>query len=288
MLKSALVFSFVLLSFVAAQAMPLGNSLTDSQKALLFHTRLTTSAVGYDFEGIVGLSNCSGSIIQFEHARDSDPALVLTNGHCFEGGFAEPGQFTYGVASSRSFNVLDSGAQVLGQVEANLVVYSTMTKTDITLYRLTETYADIKAKFNVRPLILSSQHPKASDKMEVISGYWKKGYSCSIENFVNQLKEADWTFVDSIRYSRPGCETIGGTSGSPILLEGTRTVIGINNTGNEDGERCTMDNPCEVDANGNVTFEKGLSYGQQTYWIYTCLNANNEVDLAVPGCLLPH
>jgi V8-like Glu-specific endopeptidase len=288
MIKSALVFSITFLSFAMAQAMPVGSQKELNQQALFFQAHAFSSADGYDFEGIVALSNCSGSLIQLEHGRDSDPALVLTNGHCFEGGFAEPGKYTYGVASSRSFNVLDSHAQVLGQVRANLVIYSTMTRTDITLYRLSETYADIKAKFNVRPLILANANPKASDSMEIISGFWKKGYSCSIENFVNQLKEADWTFVDSIRYSRPGCETIGGTSGSPILLKGTRTVIGVNNTGNEDGERCTMDNPCEVDANGNVTFEKGLSYGQQTYWIYTCLNSNNEVDLTVPGCLLPH
>jgi hypothetical protein len=249
---------------------------------------LRTEAGDYNFEGIVGLDNCSGSIVRFENSRDNDPAMVLTNGHCYEGGFTDPGHFVSGVQSSRRFSVLDPTAGTLGKVTANLVIYSTMTGTDMTLYRLNETYTDILSKYGVHALTLSSSHPHATDKVEIISGYWKKGYQCSIDNFVHQLHEDQWTWTDSIRYSRPGCETIGGTSGSPILLAGTRTVIGVNNTGNDDGEKCTMDNPCEIDENGNITYQQGLSYGQQTYWLYTCLNANNEVDLSTAGCLLPH
>ena len=242
----------------------------------------------YDFEGILGLSNCSGSLIRLQNSKDSDAGLVLTNGHCLESGFSDAGKFVVNQASHRSFNVLNSRAQVIGQVSANLVLYSTMTRTDITIYRLQQTYADIKAKFNVRPLTLASTHPSMNDPIEVISGYWKKGYSCSIETFSPQLREDQWTFVDSLRYSRPGCETIGGTSGSPILLAGSRTVIGINNTGNEDGEECTMNNPCEVDSNGKVFYQQGYSYGQQTYWIYSCLDSNNQINVQTPGCQLPH
>ncbi|MBC7464820.1 MAG: serine protease, partial [Bdellovibrio sp.] len=83
-------------------------------------------------------------------------------------------------------------------------------------------------------------------------------------------------------------ETIGGTSGSPITKAGTKIVIGINNTGNEDGQKCTMNNPCEIDLQGNITFTKGVSYGQQTYQIYSCLNTARELDLTVQGCLLTH
>jgi V8-like Glu-specific endopeptidase len=122
--------------------------------------------------------------------------------------------------------------------------------------------------------------------MEVISGYWMRGYSCNIETFVPKLEEDGWVCEDSIRYSRPGCETIGGTSGSPVIRAGTRTVIGVNNTGNEDGEKCTMNNPCEIDKDGKIVFQKGYSYGQQTYWVYSCLNQYNEIDLKVPGCQL--
>jgi V8-like Glu-specific endopeptidase len=247
-----------------------------------------TFTTDYDFEGIVALSNCSGSLIQLENGRDTDKALVLTNGHCYEGGFPEAGTFISNRASHRSFRVMDSHANNLGSVTATTVLYSTMTKTDITLYKLAETYADIKQKFGVRPLMLSSKHPDAKMPIEVISGYWKKGYTCSIDRFVYRLKEGDWVSEDSIRYTQPGCETIGGTSGSPVVLAGTRTVIGVNNTGNDDGDQCTEDNPCEIDQQGKTLAEKGAAYGQQTYWIYSCLSSNNELDVKTPGCLLFH
>jgi V8-like Glu-specific endopeptidase len=243
---------------------------------------------GYNFEGIAALSNCSGSLIRFENSLDTDKALILTNGHCYEGGMPAAGQFISHQPSLRRFNLFKANLDEAGSVQAEEVVYSTMTTTDITIYRLSSTYAAIKQRLGVRPLVLSSKHPSVSDKIEVISGYWQRGYTCSIEKFVNVLQEADWTMNDSMRYSRPGCETIGGTSGSPVVLAGTRTVIGINNTGNDNGEKCTMDNPCEIDEKGNVFYQQGLSYAQQTYQIYSCLNANREIDLSTPGCALPH
>jgi len=248
----------------------------------------TTFTTDHDFEGIVALSNCSGSLIRFENAKDTDHALILTNGHCLESGFPDPGQIVFGQQSDRSFRLYDATNNTVGTLNASEVVYSTMTKTDMTIYKVQETYADIKSNFNVNAFTLSSQHPNVGDQIEVVSGYWDRGYDCSIEAFVTQLKEDQWTSEDSIRYSRPGCEVVGGTSGSPVIRAGTRTVIGVNNTGNEDGEKCTMNNPCEVDKSGNITFQKGYSYGQETYWIYSCLNQYNEIDLSVKGCMLPH
>ena len=268
---------------LSAQAFPLPQG---SLAEMSFRTPLLNST--YDFEGIIDLSNCSGSLIRLDNSKDSDQALVFTNGHCLESGFTEPGQVVTHQASTRRMNLLNTKAQIAGVVQATEVIFSAMTNTDLTIYRLKETYADIESKYKIRPLTLASSHPTLNMPIEVISGYWRKGYSCAIESFVPQLKEANWTFTDSIRYSHPGCETIGGTSGSPILLSGSATVIGINNTGNEDGEKCTMNNPCEVDSNGQISYEMGVSYGQQTYWVYSCLNSQNDIDLKTPGCQLPH
>ncbi len=242
----------------------------------------------YNFDGIVALDDCSGSIVKFESSLPTDQAMVLTNGHCYEGGMTDPGKFVYQQASDRSFAVLDNQAQEIGRLTAVQVIYSTMTKTDITIYKVRETYQAIESQLGRHALVLSSKHPEVNTPMEVISGYWQRGYTCKIESFVNQLNEDQWSFSDSIRYSRPGCETIGGTSGSPIVEVGTRNVIGINNTGNDNGESCTMNNPCEVDSNGKVTATKGVSYGQQTYWITTCVNADREFDLTTPSCMLLH
>ena len=92
---------------------------------------------------------------------------------------------------------------------------------------------------------------------------------------------------DSIRYSPTGCEVYGGTSGSPVIAKGERVVVGVNNTGNESGKECKMNNPCEIDESGNVTVIKGRGYAQQTYWFYSCLSMDFDIDLAKPGCELP-
>lgn len=281
-----LVFSLILAIFAApfaASALPLPPA--NGINVLNFSPRFTAN---YDFEGIVALSNCSGSIIRFEHSKDTDRAMVLTNGHCYEGGFIDPGTFIINEPSQRTFAVKDPQGNSIGRISATKVLYGTMTQTDITLYELRETYTDILSRFKVRPLTLASTHPTIGMSMEVISGYWERGYSCKIESFINELHEGGWIWKDSIRYSRPGCEVIGGTSGSPIVLAGSRTVIGINNTGNEDGERCTVNNPCEVDTDGKITYHRGYSYGEQTYWIYSCLDNNGRVDMTVAGCMLPH
>ncbi len=214
--------------------------------------------------------------------------MVLTNGHCLEVGFPQPGTFVYGRASTRRFTLMNAGAQGVATLNASMIIYATMTGTDMALYRLRETYSEIFTKSGIPALTLSSAHPELTTPVEVVSGYWSRGYSCAVEAFIPQLREDNWTMTDSIRYSRPGCEVIGGTSGSPIIATGTRTVVGVNNTTNEAGRRCTMNNPCEIDANGNVTFTRGFSYGQQTYSVYTCLNANREIDLTTPGCALFH
>lgn len=242
----------------------------------------------YDFEGIVALSGCSGSLVQFQGQPDTDRAYVLTNGHCYEGGFPAPQTIIYGRPSSRKFTLLNPDSSDAGRVTATQAVYATMTKTDVALYRVRETYVEIKQKFNIRPLLMSPEHPSLQQPMDVISGFWRRGYTCNIDFFPHILREGAWDNQDSIRYTNPGCETIGGTSGAPVLAHGTRTVIGINNTGNEHGRRCTENNPCEIDPQGTVFFKKGLSYGQQTYWFYTCLNSLYEIDLSTPGCQLFH
>lgn len=283
-ITSSLIVSVVFLFSTSSYALPLGDGNFGADT-----TETSIQPLGnYDFEGIVALSNCSGSLIQLEGALDTDPALVLTNGHCNEGGFIAPGTYLFGLGSSRNFNVVDRSGKKIGRVTARQVVYGTMTKTDMLIYKLRESYADIKLSFGVEPLRLSSVPSKIGDNIEIISGYWRRGYSCSVEKYINELREDKWTWKDSIRYSRPGCETIGGTSGSPVLLAGSRTVIAVNNTGNEDGENCSMNNPCEIDELGNKTAVRGYSYAEQTWWVYTCLNNNRELDLNIGGCLLPH
>lgn len=283
MIRFTALALFAFLTSAQAFALPLVNA-TD-RPALAVDTSIL-SAIEYNFEGIIELDNCSGSLIRLKNSADEDQALVLTNGHCI-GQMPAPGEVIVNQPSGRRMQVLDhKTGRAIGTVQASKILYSTMTGTDMTIYVLKQTYAEIRNRFNTRARMLADRYPNVGEEIDIISGYWKIGYTCSVEKIIPTLREADWTMHESILYSRPGCATKGGTSGSPIISVQTGEVIGVNNTGNENGARCTMNNPCEVDTDGKVTYEKGKSYGQQTHWLYACLSGPTEVDLNLPGCKL--
>ncbi|MBX9396860.1 serine protease [Streptomyces sp. TRM72054] len=239
-----------------------------------------------DFAGTVALSNCSGSVIRMPDSADDDPALVLSNGHCLESGFPEPGEVIVDRPSTRSFGLLNSAGTRVATLRAGKIAYSTMTDTDVAVYQLTRTYAQIRGSYGIDALTLNDTRPAAGTAISVVSGYWKRIYTCSIDGFAHRLKEGDWTWKDSVRYTS-ACNTIGGTSGSPVVDRSTGRVVAVNNTGNEDGQRCTLNNPCEVDANGNVTVRRGINYAQQTYQLAACFGLDNKLDLYASGCTLP-
>lgn len=243
----------------------------------------------YDFEGIIKLSNCSGSLIRFAGQPMTSKAVVLTNGHCYStgafGGMLKPGEVVNNKTSNRDMKIFDKEMKLF-PVKATKVLYATMTNTDITMYELSDTYETILKKYKVEAFSLEGVRPMVGMNIDIVSGYWDRGYSCQIDAFIYNLKEGDWLFTDSIRYT-DGCDTIGGTSGSPIISRGTRNVIAINNTANEDGKKCAVNNPCEVSEDGKITVLKDKKYGQQTYNIYSCLRPDFNIDLTIPGCTLP-
>ncbi|MGW0517967.1 S1 family peptidase [Crossiella sp. NPDC003009] len=242
------------------------------------------SANAVDYTAIVALNNCSGSLVRPAGVANTDKALVLTNGHCVK--FMAAGEVIVNQPSQRTFTLLNPSAQNLGTLTATKLAYATMTDTDLALYQLKESYADIESRYRTKALTLNTAHPKQGADIRVVSGYWKRIYSCKIDAFVHQVKEANWTWKDSIRYT-PECKTIGGTSGSPIIDTADGSVVGVNNTGNENGGRCTQNNPCEVDAAGNVTVRRGINYGQQTFQVNACVTAGNNIDPNKAGCTLP-
>ncbi|GAA2355269.1 serine protease [Streptomyces cuspidosporus] len=246
----------------------------------------TPKAKAVDFAGTVALSNCSGSVVRMPNSADSDLAFVLSNGHCLESGMPSAGQVIVDRASTRSFTLLNSSGSGVATLRATKIAYATMTDTDVSLYQLSSTYAQIQQRYGIKALPLADTHPVQGTAINVVSGYWKKIYSCNIDGFVYRLKEDEWTWKDSVRYTS-ACNTIGGTSGSPVVDSATGKVVAINNTGNEDGGRCTLNNPCEVDANGTVTVRQGINYAQQTYSITKCVAAGNKINLSLAGCELP-
>ncbi|MFI8278361.1 serine protease [Streptomyces sp. NPDC085929] len=244
------------------------------------------AAVTVNYAGTVALSNCSGSVVRAPGSLPTDPALVLSNGHCIESGFPGPGEVVKDQPSSRSFSLLNASGSRVATLRASKIAYATMTDTDISVYQLTKTYAQIQSQYGIGALTLNDARPVQGTAIKVVSGYWKRIYSCNVDGFAYRLKEGEWTWKDSVRYTS-SCNTVGGTSGSPVIDTTTGKVVAVNNTGNEDGQRCTENNPCEVDENGNVTVRQGINYAQETYLIVPCIGAGNKIDLNRAGCTLP-
>ncbi|MFF0414361.1 putative Ig domain-containing protein [Kitasatospora sp. NPDC004745] len=237
-----------------------------------------------DLTSTIALSNCSASLVRYPSSVSADRALMLTNGHCLPT-MPTAGQVIQNASASRSGTLLNGAGNTLGTVQADKVLYATMTGTDVALYQLTDTYASISSKYGATALTINDSHPVDGSAMYIPSSYWKQVWNCSVNGFVPTLREDQWTWHDSLRYSS-GCNTTHGTSGSPIVDSASGRIVGINNTGNDNGEMCTLDNPCEVAADGTTKAFKGQSYGEETYWFTTCLGANRAIDLNVAGCLL--
>ena len=285
-LLTSFAFLLAALHVQPAQALPINSSKWTAAPQFIMGSTFPT-------DGVVKMSNCSASFVKFKGVADSAQAIVLTNGHCVGGKsfgetFLKPNEIHNKTQRTFRMSLLNQeGGQILS-ILATEIIYATMTQTDLALLKLDKTYAELRALVpGVEPLMISDVHPKAGLSIQIPSGYWKRTYACKIERFVPTLKEAGYIWTDSIRYSDVGCDTIGGTSGSPILSADNGDIIGINNTGNEDGQTCSMNNPCEVDANGVQTVSQGASYGQQTFILYACLDSNNQFDLSTPGCSLP-
>ncbi len=234
----------------------------------------------------IKLNNCSASLVRYPTSVGTDRALMLTNGHCYEGGFLSDGVVLRNQPSSRTGTLLDAAGNSKGTVTADTILYATMTGTDVTLYRLTETFDAVKTRTTMSPLTMSANHPVDGTAISIPSGYWKRVWNCSISGFVPTVLEGEWTWHDSVRYSPTGCDIIGGSSGSPVVSQSSGEVIAINNTINESGAMCTVNNPCEVDAAGTKTATKGRGYAQETFWFMTCLTSSRTIDLTIPGCKL--
>ncbi|GGK35655.1 serine protease [Pilimelia terevasa] len=239
-----------------------------------------------DYAGIVNLWGCSGSLVRFRQSLDTDRALVLTNGHCWEKGFPTADQVIYREPSTRTALVLQPDGKDLGTgFKADQIAYGTMLDTDALVYRLAATYADVRARTGIAPLTLADRPPTPPVKVVVNSGAKKKIYRCTYDKQIHRLREGSWVWKDALRY--PDCKVVPGTSGSPVIDVATGLVVGVNNTTPMGGGDCQFNNPCEVDEAGKVTVTRDAGYGTQTYLFTECLNDRREIDLAVPTCRLP-
>ncbi|MGW1677121.1 trypsin-like serine protease [Saccharopolyspora sp. NPDC002376] len=237
-------------------------------------------------EGTVDLPGCVGSVVRTSTSRPEDPALVLTNGHCVQGQRPAPGSALVDLPADldQEVSIADRQGYPQATAHANRLVYATMTGTDIALYRLDKTYAQLEAE-GAKVFQLAPTPVRAGDPLTM--AYASQRFECTAEAVVPHLREGGYQQDDSIRYATSEDCTPGfGTSGSALLAPDGTTVVGIHNTHNDAGEQCTDNNPCEVGPDGEVTAVKGRGYGQQVDLIAACLTTGSKLDLSRPGCTL--
>lgn len=240
-------------------------------------------------EGLAGtavFNYCSASVVRVPSSRPTDHALLLTAGHCAE---RRPprGEALSNRPSDGIVTVNRADGNPVVRTSTTRLLYATMTGTDVALYRLADTYADL-ARAGIRPFLLAADGPAVGDRLTMLSGAGQKIYSCRVAAIVPTLREAGYVERESIRYATtPDCRPIPGTSGSPLLDERTHEVVGLHNTHDTGtGKPCSEGNPCEVGPDGTVTAVENGSYGQQTDGLERCIADGSRFDLALPGCPL--
>jgi hypothetical protein len=237
------------------------------------------------FTGTARLPGCSGALVRWPGALDTDRGVVITNGHCVRVPFLGAREVLVDQRRWARVELLDARGDVARTARAVRLEYASMFRTDLAVLTLRETYAGLAAA-GVAPLTLAGAGPSRGDRIRIPSGYWTEQRTCTTRGTAYRLHERSWDWWRSIRLpARDGCAIRGGYSGSPIVSRSTGLVVGIANTGYVGGRRC-VDSACEEDRRGRVRMVRHMNYGQQTAWLLGCLEAGRTLDLDTPGCRL--
>jgi hypothetical protein len=239
----------------------------------------------FRFTGTAALPGCSGAVVRWPAALDTDRAVVLTNGHCVQQPFLGARDVLVDERRWTPIDLLDGEGRVARSVRAVRLQYATMYRTDVAVLSLRETYAELAAD-GITPLSLATAGPSRGEPVRIPSGYWVEQRACATTGTAYRVHERSWDWWSSIRLpARDGCAIRGGYSGSPIVSRETGLVVGVANTGYVGGRRC-IDSACEENRRGRVVMRKDMNYGQQTWLLLTCLEGGRVLDLDTPGCRL--
>jgi hypothetical protein len=298
-----LVFPLLVLGGASAQAQLSCNTTSRFKGS----TEPSVRAVLASLKGTVamgGKGGCSGALVTFHGRSASQPALVLSAGHCSEHGRAEVpigkrsltmpdnGEVLYHVSSRRPLTLETGNSdQPRTCIAAEEIVYATMTGVDVMLLQASETYEQIQKRTGVSPFLVSQETSFAPGfAVRIPSARWQNDRACQVDATVDKLAEFRWLWGPVLRI-RPAdsCATPHGVSGAPVIHADSNEVIGLFGTASDgNGAACELNNPCEVAPDGSKKAAvREQPYVHFVHAFYTCLDASRSVDLDVPGCLLP-
>lgn len=240
-----------------------------------------------ELHNLASTSGCSAGYVDVGRAR-SAKAVVVTNGHCASN-LLEARMAMVNQPANKAFNIFtaDGGAV---SVTGTRLMYATLMDTDIALYELRETNAELEAR-GLRPFPFYSGEAPVGSTVRVTSGYWRETQRCALERRVHRIVEGFGTDISdpsiatrAFALSRD-CTIRGGYSGTPIIDDATDTVIAMAFTGAEGNRACAESSPCEEAPNGRRTYRRGTSYAARVDQLADCLQ-DGEINLALPTCTL--
>lgn len=135
------------------------------------------AAPGSRFTGTARLPGCSGAVVRWASALDSDPAVVITNGHCVRFPFLGARETLVDVKQYKRIELLDGAGKVATTVRGTRLAYAAMYRTDLAVYELRESYADLAAA-GVTPLTLATRGPARGDRVGIANTGYVGGRRC--------------------------------------------------------------------------------------------------------------
>ena len=121
------------------------------------------------FAGTARLPGCSGAVVRWASALAEDPAVVITNGHCVRSPFLGAREVLVDQKQYKKIELLDGRGKVATTVRGTRLAYASMYRTDLAVYELRESYADLAAA-GVTPLTLATEGPSRGDEIRIPSG----------------------------------------------------------------------------------------------------------------------
>lgn len=273
---------------------------------LVFSTISQATQTAPRFNGLVRFDKiCSTSIIRFHQSLKTDKALMLANAHCIR---IHPELFPDHLKSAAqtvddqkvgaflvNFDIKNNWVydvelvnykkNITYKTKAKHVLYATHTLTDLALFELSETFAELETK-GILSLTLSERPAKVNEKIVIVSALFDHQFVCSVDGIVPVILTNRTYFRNAVRYSKE-CAVYKGTSGSPVISLKTGEVVAINSFRNEPSDKNCIDaGICEVDGADVHVGKIKSGYGMEVHQIYSCLDENRKINLNKPGCKL--
>ena len=128
-------------------------------------------------------------MVRWAAALDTDPAVVITNGHCVRSPFLGAREVLVDQQQWKRIELLEGDGDVAMTVRGVRLRYASMYRTDLAVYELRETYADLAAG-GVTPLALAADGPSRGDRIRIPSGYWTEQRACTTTGTVYRAPRA--------------------------------------------------------------------------------------------------